>query len=346
MENENNVSPAGETPTPVESTPIQEASTEPVSLTLDEALELENAADEPATEAKPRAPNGRFAKAEGDEPEAEDTTEETPDGETEGDDGDEVSIIDGNAETRLRDGRKIKVAELKKAYDEAEQIRKAAPEIQKYAESVRAEAQRVAQQRQYFEQLVANFQMPQNAIPQPPSMDLLEADPIAYMQQKEMYEAAARVQQFQAQQQQVLQQQAREKAKADLHTHMKRESEKLLQAAPELKDPKKAQEFQKEFLETAKVYGFTSEDASNVYDHRLLLMVRELAQLRKQVSSAPQAIEQARARANSARPNEASPKGRVPASARKAEQVDALWKRAKSTGSLEDALRLENALDP
>ena len=345
MEPETNVTPAGETPTTHEPDSVIESSNEPTSLTLDQALELENAADEQAVDTKPRTDKGRFAKkaADGDEPE---TADDAPTSEDDGEDGDEVSIIDGNAETRLRDGRKIKVAELKKAYDEAEQIRRAAPEIQKYAESVRAQAQQNAQERAYFEQLVANFQIPQNAAPQPPTMEMLENDPIAYMQMKETYEAAVRLQQFQAHQQQQQQHQSREQSKARLHEHMKQQSQHLLKAAPELKDPKVAKQFQSDFLETAKSFGFTPEEASNVYDHRLLMMVRELTTLRKQAKDAPQAIEQARARAKQARPDEANARGRVPVTARKAEQVDALWKRAKSSGSLDDVLRLENALDP
>ena len=347
MENEN-VAPAGETTTAAVSNEPEAVSSEPVTLTLDQAVALEDAAD--SVSDKPRDPNGRFLKKDGDgepegEPEPQDDEGQSAEAPEAGNDGNDESIVDGNYETRLRDGRKVKIAELKKAYDEAEQIRQAAPEIQKYAEALQEQARQIAAQRAEFEQLISQVQLPQNAIPQPPSMELLQVDPIAYVQQKEQYEAAVRVQQFQQQQHAQMLQQKNQQAQVRLQEHMQRQAEMLVKAVPELKDKKAAQAFQTQFMEVAKSYGFNEQEAANVYDHRLLVMVRDLARLKKLESGAPEMIEQAKQRARGVRPGEANATARVPANARNAQNIQALRERAKRTGSLDDVLRLENALN-
>jgi hypothetical protein len=176
-------------------------------------------------------------------------------------------------------------------------------------------------------------------------MELLNVDPIAFVQQKEQHEAAVKAQQFMLQQQAQFQQQRNQQAQARLTEHMQKQAEMLVKAAPELKDKKAAQKFQSEFMEVAKSYGFDEREAANVYDHRLLVMVRDLARLRKLESGAPEMIEQAKQRARGVRPGEATANARVPANARNAQNIQALRERARKSGSLDDVLKLENAIN-
>lgn len=348
MNDEQNVAPAGETQETVAQVPENEvlenqSNEEPSSLSLEDAVALEDEADRAEGKAQ-RDENGRFAKT-GDDQDAENIPDETEPAEAGSDDGDEQDFIDGNAQTRLRDGRVVKVADLKKSYDEAEQIRQAAPEIQKYAESLQNQAQQIAQQRAELEQIIANIRLPEQAMAQPPSMELLESDPIAYIQQKEAWEAAGRMQQYQAMHQQEAKQRQEAERSENRKRHLASQAELLAKAAPDLKDPKVATEFQKDYMEVVKAYGFTEREASEVYDHRLLIAMRDLARLRKLESGGKQDIEHAKARARGARPGEANASARAPANSRKVEQVESLRQRAKQSGSLEDVLKLENALN-
>ena len=131
---------------------------------------------------------------------------------------------------------------------------------------------------------------------EPPSLELAQQDPQEYLVRKGLYEQ--RVGQFntliQQQQQQTLRMQ--QEADAQRQAMLQEEFPKLLQAMPELNDPVKKGEFSKRAVDTAGAYGFSAEDVNSTVDHRILLMLRDLAeyrQLKDQMGKAKEKVSKA-----------------------------------------------------
>jgi hypothetical protein len=212
-------------------------------LSVDDAVNLLNnsAAEDPlgAPERK-RDGRGRFTKPEGEEggdeepraaaqgsdhpepseeepePQADEAPEPSQEqDETEGDQEPEEQFADGNAKTRLRDGTVVPVADLKKAYDELQEVKRGG-----IPSEIRQEIDKVAsdlkQRQEYLDKtLPLAVEALKASLPPEPPADLWDTDPIqATIDQRKHDMAMARLnslsqagqQQTQAQQQEQQQQ--------------------------------------------------------------------------------------------------------------------------------------------
>lgn len=96
---------------------------------------------------------------------------------------------------------------------------------------------------------------------------------------------------------QAVQQQAQVIAKA--------ETGKLLQAMPDLQDPATFQAVHGQMLETAQAYGLSESDVGNIIDHRWIMALRDLAQLKGLQKKAASAVPESKNLAS--KPNSMTP---------------------------------------
>lgn len=171
--------------------------------------------------------------------------------------------------------------------------------VQKLGNDLKADytrkTQEVANQRSAIEQaktaVAQNFQqMQQQAqalamlgrelLGEEPSLELAQQDPQEYLVRKGLFERRAQqLNALMAQQQQAQMRQQQEFMQAQ-QTRLQEEFPKLLQAMPELQDPGKKSAFTQKATDVATGYGFTADDVTQTTDHRVLLMLRDLAEFK------------------------------------------------------------------
>jgi hypothetical protein len=142
----------------------------------------------------------------------------------------------------------------------------------------------LAQQLQQAQATLAQFY--QAAIGEPPPLELAQSDPQAFLIQREMH--TRRVQQYQElmQQGQSLSSNQQQMAEQGRAQYLQDQMQKLVKAAPEFADKDKRAEFTQRISATADKYGVTAQELAAVGDHRVLLMLRDLARLQSREQAA------------------------------------------------------------
>lgn len=291
------------------------------------------------------------AKPEGDKPEGDEAPvdepgqepepaagEADPEGEPSEPEGDDQKpdFIPGNALTRMQDGSVRPVGELKKAYGELQELKKAQPELEAARQEIERERATLQQRAQQYDQLLS--QVAQTGVPEPPSDELWEADPITALQQQRRHDAARRQREYLAAQQQ-------QRAEEEKTARSAEQGKKLLTLNPDLRVPEKAQAFGKEFLDTVTSWGFARDEIdvgsldhrlihNSVADHRDALKWRQLeankAKAAKKAEGAP-AVQ--------------APGRRLTPGENRDSKLTALQERARKSGSIDDVLAYHRALE-
>jgi len=199
-----------------------------------------------------------------------------------------------------------------------------------YKEQTAALAQQQQQQLEFFQKA----QQTGFSEPTPPSKELFNNDPIAYMEAKLSYDEAkaehdTKVQQFQQMQKQQEQQQQQQ-----LQAFTQQQTQLLAEKLPDIADPQKGEVIKKGLMEVGEYYGWTPQELESVRDHRYILALydamrfRKLLQKRGKATSKKQSIAPVKAGAKKT-PNVGKAK------ARKQKQD-----RLRKTGSIDDAVDL------
>ena len=199
-----------------------------------------------------------------------------------------------------------------------------------YKEQTAALAQQQQQQLEFFQKA----QETGFSEPTPPSKELFNNDPIAYMEAKLSYDEAkaehdTKVQQFQQMQKQQEQQQQQQ-----LQAFTQQQTQLLAEKLPDIADPQKGEVIKKGLMEVGEHYGFSQQELESVRDHRYILAMydamrfRKLLQKRGKATSKKQSIAPVKAGAKKT-PNVGKAK------ARKQKQD-----RLRKTGSIDDAVDL------
>lgn len=228
-------------------------------------------------------PTPAWAKA--DEVEKPDTS-----GEVDHDEPEATEAVE-KPKVRLSDGTEVDL-------DEVEEWRKGTLRQSDYTRKT----QQLAEQRKEFEQRQAEIAqktqevnqqiefaiaVAETYLPKPPDPDMLNSDPIGYLQHKEFYEAkVAELRQLYA----TRENHQRERSHQQMQSfeQMKaKEGEALLAAMPQLKDRSKLEAFQKDILDALPHYGFKADDLQSVYDHRLVRIIGDAVAYRKLMASKP-----------------------------------------------------------
>ena len=240
------------------------------------------------------------------------------------------------AKIKLDDGSVVTVAELKKGHlrvadytrknMEVAQERKAVEEHKSRVSSLEAA---LTQQREFVASLASQY------IPQPPDRSLMDHDPLGYMQAKANYDdQMATLSHLQQQRDEALQRQQQETA-AQQKARLETERTALFEAMPDLKDPKRMEQFKSDvegvFLTH---YGFTSDELEGV-DHRMLKVIRDSIKYQKLLAKRSET----KAKVEDKPPVMPSGKRQNVGAQQQTERERAMARLTK-TGSIKDALKL------
>jgi hypothetical protein len=188
---------------------------------------------------------------------------------------------------RLRDGKEVAIAELKKAYrpeweketrEFEDRRRKFEDESTQYQQRFQALTQ---QEQQLSRNLEAAVLILQNRLPKPPEKALFEQDPFEYQRQKMIYDDAQKEIADLAQKHNQLQQVGQQRSQEAFQEHAKKQNERLTAALPELKDPAKAVKFWEKVQSLGAAYGFTPQQMSQISDAGILLLANDAIKWRE-----------------------------------------------------------------
>ena len=200
------------------------------------------------------------------------------DGETEYEDDateytDEVEAVEDDSEETLYDitidgkPERWTLSQLKQSAAGQGYIQQKMRENAEVAKQNEALQAQLAQQLNVLDTLTQQAQNGELAPPTPPSKELLESDPIGYMQEKEAYETAmveynAKVQEIQQMQQQRAQQSEAQKA-----AHRQEQMQLLQQRIPDFADPQKYEKAAQDMLRGGQeFYGVPQEALMQLTD--------------------------------------------------------------------------------
>jgi hypothetical protein len=339
----------------------------PKRMSIEDAVNVLNEDDAPAEpqEGRQRDERGRFlpeGKEEGDEeptseaagsepgdePEESDEDAEPPeeqsDGETDGDEEAEEQLVAGEAKTRLRDGTVVPVAELKKAFEDLQEVKRGGipSEIRQEIDKVASDLQ---QRQQYLDKtLPLAIQALKSAVPPEPDDALWDADPIeAQIQQRKHDKAVKQLQELTGAGKEAQEKQQQEQQE-QFRTYIQEQQKRLHEARPELKDPQKAQEFYDRYVKVGAKMGFSKEELDQTYDTRLINGVMTLAEKAEKwdrlQQKRPQVVDKTKRAVPMAKPGR-----RVEPEHRKSAEVESFRRRFNESHSIEDAVALIGKLN-
>lgn len=276
-------------------------------------------------------------EAEADEEDAEDDGEEV-DPEDEDDEEDAEDEQPQERYTVKVDGEEVEVTldDLKRSYSGQGYIQKRMKEVGDKTRETEQAYQTVMQTYAQLDQFVQHVnQQGMARPPEPPSDQLWNEDPIAYMEQERDYKRKAQDFQAQQQQYQYLSQQRQQMEQAAKQKYLEEQRAKLTQEIPEFADAEKAGEIQRKIRDVAtETYGFTEDELQGVMDARHVKVLNDARRYRELMANKEKATKKVR-----------QSKPRVKAGAKK--KVDpnrkareAAQKQLKQTGSLDAAVSL------
>lgn len=244
---------------------------------------------------------------EDDEAEAEDADSDEDDGEEDADDDEEDDDAEDDEEpteshTVKVDGEEVTVSldELKRSYSGQTAIQ---ARFREAAEARQQVEQARHQLDQYGAQLAQMYERVQQtgfvAPPQPPDREMLDRDPIGYIEAKDAYERQAAAYQRQQAEMHQLQERQTQAQREQMVAAVREEQQRMLQRHPDLADPKKGTELKKRLARTAvESYGFSEEEIGTLRDSRIVDLLMDAMKWKELKRDTPKAAK----KAESARP--------------------------------------------
>ena len=239
--------------------------------------------DEDANEAE-----GEVDDTETEEVEVEADEADAEEGEEDAEEEDDSSdVAPDDLMVTAPDGSQVTVAQLrewadKRARDFQRDYTRKSEAVKARETTVETAAQTLAQERDFLVRLTQAY------MPQEPNPELLQTDPISYLQAKEAYDRGMRTwQQLRHGQQQEMQRQQAMLAEQQKQV-LAEQQQVLVERMPELKDPVRFESFAKEAIAFGTdTYGFTPEEVGAVTDARYLSVLADAIKWRKAKANAP-----------------------------------------------------------
>jgi len=275
----------------------------------------------------------------------EDEDEDAPEEDEEPDDTDEEVEEDDEDETEVMyttpDGEEVTLEELKRGYLRQSDYTKKTQEVAQHRQQVEQAAQALGQHNQVIAEhlsLALSVVEPQLAeLAQTDWDQLAVTDAYEYAEKKAAFEQAqVRYQRIQQAAQQTIAQEQQRQAQAKAQM-TQAEQQKLQMALPDLADPKQGPKLARAIKDYALSSGLSEKEASNITDHRLVVMLNKarlydemnqssLTAAKKKISKSPKKV---------ARAGQPSSKAE-----RNSKQVAELRNRVKRSGSADDLVEL------
>lgn len=211
---------------------------------------------------------------------ADASDDETPTEQSE--DGEEPEEQEGPQTYTVKvDGKEVTVTldELQQGYSRTQDYTRKTQQIAEVRKQVEQEAEAIRAERAQYAQLLGALekQVQQAAQPQIDWDRLYQEDPIEWVRQKELArENQAKYEAIQSEQQR-LAEISRQEQSQSLQAFLAQEQERLMQVLPEWKDPAKAKAEKELLIEFGKKSGFQPDELSNIFDHRVVNVLRKAA---------------------------------------------------------------------
>ena len=296
---------------------------------------------------EPTTPEAEYEEEEGDDeqdPEEPEEDEGEADEEQDSSEDDEAEdAADSQQEqqsfTVKVDGTNTVVTldELKQSYSGQKYIQQGMQETAEVKREAETVYSALLQERQAIAQLyeqARNGDVP--VAPKQPSRELFETDPIGYMNAKLAYEDQVADYSREMQKLEVVTQQQSQAQRAAQQAYMRQELDSLKKAIPEMQDAKQMPVFREKLVKAGTdIYGYSTEEISEVMDHRAIRVLMDAAKYQDIVNGTEKAAERARPKSRN-RTLKAGSKKQGAKSVAQKKQRNTLAK----TGSVEDAIAL------
>jgi hypothetical protein len=287
---------------------------DPVSL-IQAQLERETAP--PSTG---RDQNGKFASQNPEpQPEPEELPEpepgpETPPDEGDDDDGEQAPPEQPDEEPELYEVKlgdrveKVTKEELLRGYQRQSDYSRHLNALAEQRKVAEAEVQRVSAERQHYASQLDQFAtVLQASLPPRPPQEMLDSDPIGYLQAEKAWEArATQLQQVFAERQRVEQQMAQH-AEVSQRETLARAREQLVDMLPEWRKPETAKAEQPKIAQHLRSLGYADHEISQAADPRAIVMARESMLYRQLMASKPTVQQKLATAPKMVRPGAAGP---------------------------------------
>jgi len=179
--------------------------------------------------------------------------------------------------------RKKTLGELKRGAAGQDYIQRRMQEVSGLEKDLKTQNDQLAAQRQQMLDFFNQAKDQGLQEPVPPSADLFDSDPIAYMQEKLKYDESKTQHDAKVAQMNELQTQQNAANEARLQEYTMNQAQLLTEKLPEIADPKKGEAIKKGIAETGEFYGFTAEELGSVRDHRYILAMHDAMRYRQLV---------------------------------------------------------------
>lgn len=301
------------------------------SLLVNDPVEDEDQDDEAALADDADADEAEPDDLPEDEAQAEDDGEQDEADDDEDDGGEELS---GTVRVKV-DGEEIEVTldDLKRAYAGQGYIQKRMREVAEVRKEAEAVYTALNQERAQLAQTLAAYQqqVQQVGMPQRPSKELLESDPITYFEQMEAYREATEAHQAREAQRSALERQQAELAQRAHMAVLQEQAQLLAQAIPEFADAEKAGKLKQDIVRSASNYGFSPEELTGIADARQVQVLYDAMRYRQLMAGKQKVTE----KVANARPVIKPGVARTATQGKKA-AADKVRARMKQTGSVDD----------
>jgi hypothetical protein len=217
------------------------------------------------------------------------------------------SVVNDETEVELDDGTKISIAQLKRNNLFQRDYTRKTEELK--AEKQRVDSdfqQRVSEaERELSQKRDLILELANQFLPQEPDLSLMQTDPLAYMEQRAIYEQNMRKLNTLDQQRQQQTAAQRQRQQEQAKQYLKDQRAELLRVRPELKDTKRRDEMYAEIMDIGvNHYGITPEEVPKIDDHRYMNILldalayqklkRKAGAVQKTVAAKPKLVQQQR----------------------------------------------------
>ena len=267
----------------------------------------------------------------GESEQQDDATEYTEEVEAVEDDSEEILhdvTIDGKAE-------RWTLSQLKQSAAGQGYIQQKMRENAEQSKQIEAQKAQLAQQQQAILNMYNQMQQGNFTPPTPPSKELLESDPIGYMQEKEAYETAMVEHNTKVQQMQQLQQQQAQQTEQQKLAHRQEQMQLLQQRVPDFADPQKYEKAAQSMIKGGQeFYGVPQEALMQLTDAVEIEILYDAIRYRRLQANRKNVDQKAK-----------KAKPMVKAGAKRVEDGQAVTrskahKKLRRSGSIEDAIDL------
>lgn len=179
--------------------------------------------------------------------------------------------------------KKATLGELKRGAAGQDYIQRRMQEVSGLEKDLKTQNDQLAAQRQQMLDFFNQAKDQGLQEPVPPSADLFDSDPIAYMQEKLKYDESKTQHDAKVAQLNQLQMQQNAAHEQRLQEYTMGQAQLLTEKLPEIADPDKGEAIKKGIAEAGEFYGFTAEELGSVRDHRYILAMHDAMRYRQLV---------------------------------------------------------------